>query len=127
MFFNPIERSGIVAPPGAVKRKPTRRALIRRTMSVRRRTQDDLVQSGEQEEVAVGGEPDEDAGTGRDPGLLDLSSLFSLLQKTLQTQEREAFKQEQRWRSVQMQLNNFMMSWGGIGEAVMEMEQPLQR
>ena len=95
-------------------------------MSVRRWAQDDLIRVGGQEEGAVGGEPDEDAGTGRDPGLLDLSSLYSLLQKTLQTQEREAFKQEQRWRSVQMQLNNFMMSWGGNGEAVMEMERPLQ-
>ena len=95
-----------MAPPGAVKRKPTRRALIRRAMPVRRRTLDDLVQPGEQEEGAVGGEPEEDAGTGRDPGLLDLSSLYSLLQKTLQTQECEAFKQEQRWQSVQMQLNN---------------------
>ncbi|CAL8370079.1 unnamed protein product [Gadus morhua 'NCC'] len=75
-------------------------------MSVRRRAQDDLVQPGEQEEGAVGGEPEEDTGTGRNPGLLDLSSLFSLLQKTLQTQEREAFKQEQRWRGVQMQFNS---------------------
>ncbi|CAL8347190.1 unnamed protein product, partial [Gadus morhua 'NCC'] len=72
-------------------------------MPVRRRALDDLVQPGEQEEGAVGGEPDEDAGTGRDPGLLDLSSLYSLLQKTLQTQEREAFKQEQSASSTTSQ------------------------
>ena len=57
-------------------------------------------------EGAVGGEAEVDAVT-EDPGSLDLSSLYSLLQKTLQTQEREAFKQEKRWRSVQLQLNNF--------------------
>ncbi|CAL8269303.1 unnamed protein product [Arctogadus glacialis] len=78
-------------------------ALIRRTMSVRRRALDDLVQPGEQEEGAVGGEPEEDAGTGRDPGLLDLSSLYSLLQKTMQTQEREAFMQEQSASSATSQ------------------------
>ena len=75
-------------------------------MSVRRLAQPDLFQPGEPEEGAVGGEPEVDAGA-EDPGTLDLSSLYSLLQKTLQTQEREAFKQEQRWRSVQMQLNGF--------------------
>ena len=76
-------------------------------MSVRRLAQYDLYQPGEPEEGAVGGEPEVDAGAGRDPGSLDLSSLYSLIQQTLQTQEREAFKQEQRWLSVQMQLNSF--------------------
>ena len=55
----------------------------------------------------MGGEPEVDAGAGRDRGSLDLSSLYSLIQKNLQTQEREVFKQGQRWHSVQMQLNGF--------------------
>ena len=74
-------------------------------MSVRRLAQHDLFQPGEQEEGGVGGEP-EFAAVTEDAGSLDLSSLYSL-QKTLQTQECEAFKQEQRWRSVQLHLNNF--------------------
>lgn len=36
---------------------------------------------------------------------LDLAALYSLIQKSLQTQERQLFKQEQRWRKVQ--LNSF--------------------
>ena len=38
---------------------------------------------------------------------LDLAALYSLIQKSLQTQERELFKQEQRWRNVQVELNSF--------------------
>lgn len=37
----------------------------------------------------------------------DLAGLYVLLQKTLKAHEHEFFKQEQRWRSVQVQLNQF--------------------
>lgn len=35
----------------------------------------------------------------------DVAGLYTLLAKTLKSQERDASKQEQRWRSVQIQLN----------------------
>ena len=35
----------------------------------------------------------------------DIAGLYTLLEKTLKSQERDASKQEQRWRSVQIQLN----------------------
>ena len=45
-------------------------------------------------------------GAKEDTGTMNMATLYSLLQKTLQNQEHEANKQEQRWRSVQVQLNN---------------------
>ncbi|KAL2092969.1 hypothetical protein ACEWY4_010281 [Coilia grayii] len=41
------------------------------------------------------------------PGGTDLAGLYALLHKTVKAQEREAFRQEQRWRSVQIHLNQF--------------------
>ncbi|XP_028430236.1 uncharacterized protein LOC114553223 [Perca flavescens] len=56
----------------------------------------------QEEEGASGEEPVDDTG-----GAPDLAALYGLIQKSLQTQDRESFKQEQRWRSVQVQLNGF--------------------
>ena len=59
----------------------------------------------EEADGAPGGVPVADDAA-EDTGRMNMASLYSLLQKTLRSQEREAYKQEQRWRSVQVQLNN---------------------
>ncbi|CAL8395513.1 unnamed protein product [Boreogadus saida] len=59
----------------------------------------------EEADGAQGGVPVADDAA-EDTGIMNMASLYSLLQKTLQSQDREAYKQEQRWRSVQVQLNN---------------------
>ena len=73
-------------------------------MSIRRLAKEGpLSEAAEEEEEdgARGGEAGAD-----DAGTMDMSSLYSLLQRTVKNQERESVKQEQRWRSVQIQLNN---------------------
>ncbi len=66
-----------------------------------------LTQEEAEEEVEV--RSDDEARTqaagGAQPEGCDLATLHQLLVKTLQTQEKEALKQEQRWRGVQIQLN----------------------
>lgn len=59
----------------------------------------------EEEEVQSDGEAGAQASGGDQPEGCDLATLHQLLVKTLQTQEREALKQEQRWNGVQIQLN----------------------
>ena len=59
----------------------------------------------EEADGAQGGVPVADDAA-EDTGTMNMVSLYSLLQKTLQSQERQAYKQEQRWHSVQVQLNN---------------------
>ena len=68
----------------------------------------------EEADGAQGGVPVADEST-EDTGTMNMASLYSLLQKTLQSQEREAYKQEQRWRSVQVQLNNVRDELEGEG------------
>lgn len=61
------------------------------------------------DEAADPGNNHAEAGAmGPDGGLaegFDLAALQSLLEKSIKAQEREAYKQEQRWRGVQIQLN----------------------
>ncbi|CAL8269491.1 unnamed protein product [Arctogadus glacialis] len=59
----------------------------------------------EEADGAQGGVPVADDAA-EDTGMMNMAYLYILLQKTLKSQEREAYKQEQRWRSVQVQLNN---------------------
>ena len=56
-------------------------------------------------EVLSDSEAGAQASGGDQPEGCDLATLHQLLVKTLQTQEREALKQEQRWNGVQIQLN----------------------
>uniref|UniRef100_A0A3Q3GKU4 CCHC-type domain-containing protein n=1 Tax=Labrus bergylta TaxID=56723 RepID=A0A3Q3GKU4_9LABR len=56
---------------------------------------------GPREDLATGG--DSGGPRGHEQGGLD--QLYALIQRHMQVQEREAFKQEQRWRSIQIQLN----------------------
>ncbi|KAL2085068.1 hypothetical protein ACEWY4_020586 [Coilia grayii] len=77
-------------------------------MAYRRLMRDDQQEaSAEEEEREVGDEAQgARGGAAGGPPPLDLSSLYTLLQKSIQDQEREAYKQDMRWRSVQIQLNN---------------------
>ncbi|KAL2089206.1 hypothetical protein ACEWY4_016105 [Coilia grayii] len=59
----------------------------------------------ESEGGAAGGEPE--VSPREEPDTPDLNALYQLIRKSLQTQERESYKQEQRWRSVQIQMNQF--------------------
>ncbi|XP_041918589.1 uncharacterized protein LOC121682500 [Alosa sapidissima] len=62
----------------------------------------------EEEEHPDAGEQTEGAKGGATavPQTLDMGVLFNLLQQSIQDQQQEALKQERRWRSVQIQLNN---------------------
>ena len=59
----------------------------------------------EEGEVLSDSEAGAQASGGDPPEGGDLATLHQLLVKTLQTQEREALKQDQRWKGVQIQLN----------------------
>ena len=59
----------------------------------------------EEGEVLSDSEAGAQASGGDQPEGGDLATLHQLLVKTLQTQEREALKQDQRWKGVQIQLN----------------------
>lgn len=80
-------------------------------MSYKKLPQGGVGEDPEEEEDllgAVGGDlppilvPEGDISRGK-----DLAALYHLVQKSLQNQDREAFMQEQRWRSIQIQLNQF--------------------
>lgn len=92
-------------------RRGGRRGRAKPRMSVVRLRQDvtDATEEEDEPQGAEGGPPgseEPDAGEVLPEGA-DLAGLYALLQKTLRAQEREVFKQEQRWRSVQVQLNQF--------------------
>lgn len=67
------------------------------------------------EEGATGGKqevaPEEDLQMpnlqAEEPQMRDLQALYQLIQKSFETQQKEAMKQEQRWRNVQVQMNQF--------------------
>ncbi|KAL2085987.1 hypothetical protein ACEWY4_019307 [Coilia grayii] len=71
--------------------------------------EEEAEETGLEEELrgAEGGEPDAKEAEPEEVLSVgaDLTGLYALLQNNLKAQEREAFKQEQRWRSVQIQLN----------------------
>ncbi|XP_071321134.1 uncharacterized protein [Trachinotus anak] len=72
---------------------------------------------------------DQATGVAADDGLQSLDQggfeqLYALIQKQMKIQEKEAFKQEQRWRSVQVRLNMFQEEMdAGRREADRRLEQ----
>ena len=64
----------------------------------------------EEGEVLSDSEAGAQASGGDQPEGGDLATLHQLLVKTLQTQEREALKQDQRWKGVQIQLHDYNLS-----------------
>ncbi|KAL2102386.1 hypothetical protein ACEWY4_001554 [Coilia grayii] len=77
-------------------------------MAYHRLRRDDQQESAAEEEENDDGAQTEGArgGAAGEPQTLDLGSLYSLLQQSMQDQQREAHKQDMRWRGVQIQLNN---------------------
>lgn len=97
-----------VAPKRTLKKTTGRRVQPKRGMAYRRLPQDDLGERAAEEEEQVAGEQTEEAEDGATtvPQTLDMGSLYNLLQKSIEDQQRESLKQDRRWRSVQIQLNN---------------------
>lgn len=68
--------------------------------------EEDLVEEKGVQGRAIEAEGGATGGAAEVSGELDLRSLYNLLQTAIKTQERESYKHEQRWHSVQVQLNN---------------------
>ena len=75
-------------------------------MAYRRLARDDLeeVEQPEENQTETGARAEVAGGLTEGS---DLAGLRQLLEQTLKNQEKDSFKQEQRWRSVQLQLNQF--------------------
>ncbi|KAG5282993.1 hypothetical protein AALO_G00037080 [Alosa alosa] len=105
-FFTRGGSGGIVAPPRALRERLTRRAQVRSKVAYRRLKDTGRLMSTRQEDGGEGVEdlvPETDGEKVSDAP--DFASVFKMLQRAVSNQEKEAVKQEQRWRNVQVQLN----------------------